>query len=337
MITLQERISARALAMRALNIIKATHIKEYTKVVDGKTVTVKQHEDSRDKWTGGAGGIHLKRTGEGKEGKWVTHDDKEIPEHAKKLVIPPAWKNVRVAPDESHDLQAIGEDSKNRVQRIYSEEATQKAADQKFSRNSELLKKQGYIFKQNEANRKSENLKTREAADCMKLIQETGIRPGSDADTGAKKKAYGATTLEARHIVISSSGSVSLQFVGKKGVELNIPVHDESTIEMLKEKKERFSDDERIFSTSDAMLREYSHTLDGGSFKPKDFRTLKGTNTAVEEIEKNPKPAKTMDEYKKRVMEIAKKVSQALGNTPIIALQSYINPFVFDVIKPISE
>ena len=31
---------------------------------------------------------------------------------------------------------------------------------------------------------------------------------------------------------------------------------------------------------------------------------------------------------------IMKKVSEKLGNTPTIALQSYINPFVFDSIKP---
>lgn len=329
-----ERIKA-TLASRAENILRAAHIKEYTKE-DG--TIVHEHEDKRKQWTGGEGGIHLKRMGDEydekqKGGKWVTHDDKEIPEHVKKMVIPPAWKNVRVAPGPEHDLQAIGEDSKDRVQRIYSEEATQRSANEKFSRNKELIEKQTKIFKQNEANRKSETPKVRENADCMKLIQETGIRPGSDTDTGAEKQAYGATTLEARHVIVTN-GKVRLQFVGKKGVDLDIPVDDESTAKMLIERKEGRKPEQKLFSTNDAALRDYSHTLDGGSFKPKDFRTLKGTNTAIEEIAAKPERCKDLKEFKARCFEIAKKVAEKLGNTPAIALQSYINPFVFDTIKP---
>jgi DNA topoisomerase IB len=328
-----QAIRRERLSRRITEIVKAAHIKTYEREIGGKMVTVHEHEDSRQKWTGGEGGIHLKRVGEGKESKWVTHEGKEIPEHAKKLVIPPAWKNVRVAPDASHDLQAIGEDAKDRVQRIYSEDATQRAANEKFSRNKELLEKQEKIFRQNEANRKNDVMSIRNHADCMKLIQETGIRPGSDADTGAEKKAYGATTLEGRHVIIEGD-KVRLQFVGKKGVNLDIPVDDADTASMLKELKKAAGDNGKLFSVTDATLRDYSHTLDGGSFKPKDFRTLKGTNTAIEEIAKIKEPAKTLKDYKKMVMAIAKKVSEKLGNTPTIALQSYINPFVFESIKP---
>ena len=279
-------------------------------------------------------GIHLKRVGEGKEGKWLTHDDKEIPEHAKKLGIPPAWKNVRVAEHPSHDLQAVGTDAKGREQRIYSDAFTEKQAQIKFARNKELIDKQKKIFAQNEANMKSDDEKTRESASCMKLIQQTGIRPGSNADTGAEKKAYGATTLLGKHVVSDDKGNVRLQFTGKKGVSLDIPVEDESTAKMLLERKQKFGDEGKLFGCSDAELRDYSHTLNGGSFKPKDFRTLKGTQTALAEIGDNPQPAANFKEYKKRVMEIAKKVAAKLGNTPTIALQSYINPFVFEGLKP---
>ena len=297
--------------------------------------------DDHGRWTSDNTGIKLHREGDTHNekgtltgGKWITESGSEIPEHVKKLGIPPAWKNVRVAPGLEHDLQAIGEDSKGRIQRIYSDEATKKAADAKFARNSELLKKQGDIFEQNEKNLKSEDFNTRENAACMKLIQQTGIRPGSEADTGAEKKAYGATTLEGRHIVVDKDFSVRLKFVGKNGVDLDIPVEDKDLAQMLKDRKARYGDDNKLFGTNDASLRDYSHKLDGGSFKPKDFRTLKGTNTAIEEIDKNPARASTFKEYKQRVMEIAKRVSEKLGNTPQIALQSYINPSVFKRIQP---
>lgn len=280
-------------------------------------------------------GIPLKRIGEGKEAKWVTHTGEDLPEYAAKLGIPPAWKNVRIAPSPDHDLQAIGTDAKGREQRIYSDAFTYHQAQIKFARNRELLQKQRSIFAQNERNLNHENKDIREAAACMKLIQQTGIRPGSDNDTKAEKQAYGATTLLGKHVIVDGT-SVRLQFTGKKGVLLNIPVEDKSTADMLVERKRSAGDDGKLFDTNDALLRKYSQTLDGGGFKPKDFRTLKGTQTAIEELGEKPERAKTMKEYKKRVMEIARKVAGKLGNTPTIALQSYINPFVFDAIKPMT-
>ena len=280
-----------------------------------------------NQWTRGTG-ISLKRTGEGKEARWVTQSGGDMPEHAKKLGIPPAWKNVEVAPGAEHDLQAIGEDAKGRTQRIYSDAFVQRQADAKFSRISELMDKRDKVFAQNEANLHSEDPAVRENAACMKLVQQTGVRPGSDTDTKAEKQAYGATTLQGRHVVVGADGGVRLKFTGKKGVALDIPVEDKDTAKMLVERKEAAGDHGKLFDTDDAGLRDYSHTLDGGGFKPKDFRTLKGTETAVAEAQKFPAP-KTFKDYKKQVMEVAKRVAAKLGNTPAIALQSYIAPHVF--------
>lgn len=313
----------------------AVHVKTYQRVDPrtGRRETVEEHEDKRTAFTGKVGGIGLKRVGEGKESRWITHDDKEVAEHVKKLGIPPAWQNVRVAPTPEHDLQAIGHDVKGREQRIYSEAFTQRQAELKFSRNKELIAKREAIFKQNDSNLESEDPVTVENAACMKLIQQTGIRPGSDSDTGAERRAYGATTLEGRHVVVEG-GEVRLKFVGKKGVDLDITVEDKATADMLVERKKKAGDSGRLFNTDSKALQKYAHTLDGGSFKPKDFRTLKGTMTAMEAIEKEPVPASSMKEFKKRVLAIAKQVADKLGNTPTIALQSYINPFVFERIKP---
>jgi DNA topoisomerase-1 len=81
-------------------------------------------------------------------------------------------------------------------------------------------------------------------------------------------------------------------------------------------------------ATNDKTLLDYTHSLDGGGFKTKDFRTHVGTATAYDLVQGQPKPT-TLAEYKKRVMDVARKVSKKLGNTPAIALQSYINPAVF--------
>jgi DNA topoisomerase-1 len=251
-----------------------------------------------------------------------------LPPHIEKLKLPPAWTDVRYSEDPNADLLAIGKDSKGRVQSVYSERFTSAQAAAKFARIEELRTKFGYVSKQNEQAQQSTDRKIKDSADCLSMIMKMGIRPGSEDDTGAKVKAYGATTLEGRHVVETSSG-VSLRFVGKKGVSLDLPVDDPDLAVMLTRRAKASGANGKLFpATTDKALLEHTHSLNGGGFKTKDFRTHVGTATAYSLVKEMPKPT-SMAEYKKRVMDVAKQVSKKLGNTPVIALQSYISPAVF--------
>ena len=107
-----------------------------------------------------------------------------------------------------------------------------------------------------------------------------------------------------------------------------------SVARILLDRKQTAGDFERLFQASDSDLRNYTKTLDGGSFKPKDFRTLLGTTIAAKQVQSDNECCKDEKQYKKRVRQVAKRVSEALGNTPAIALQSYIDPTVFSKWKP---
>src|SRR5690606_25386923 len=50
---------------------------------------------------------------------------------------------------------------------------------------------------------------------------------------------------------------------------------------------------------------------------------------ALREIEAHKEPPRTKREFQRARMEVARAVSAALGNTPTVALASYINPTVF--------
>jgi DNA topoisomerase IB len=192
-----------------------------------------------------------------------------------------------------------------------------------------LNSKFGEIEAQNARDLKSDDPVVRENAECSRLVMTTGIRPGSEEDTGAKVKAYGATTLKGEHVVVEEDGRVYLRFTGKKGVNLNIEVTDKGTAEMLARRAESAGADGQLFpKVSDQSLREYSHTLDGGGFKTKDMRTALGTREAGDQVNAMPAP-KNAKEYQKSVMAVAKRVAARLGNTPTVALQSYIHPAVF--------
>jgi DNA topoisomerase IB len=262
-------------------------------------------------------------------GNWKHESgDNELPEHISTLRIPPAWTDVKYSSDPSSDVLVSGKDVKGRVQRIYSKEFTERSSREKFERISNMLAEISEIDEQNRSAFEAGD----ENASAFELIRRTGLRPGSDVDTKAKKKAYGATTLEGRHVV-EENGKVVLKFTGKKGVDLSIPINNDELSEMLLKRKADSGENGRLFSTNAAKLRAYAKTLGSGTYKVKDLRTLVGTKTASDEVAKITEKPKNMDEYKSIVKQVAKVVSQKLGNTPTIALQSYINPTVFDKIK----
>lgn len=269
------------------------------------------------------------------DGQRLTASGGPLPAHVQALKIPPAWSDVSYAADPKADLLATGKDAKGRAQSIYSDSHDAKQAAAKFARIQELNAKIGEVTAQNEEARNSADAEKKDSADALSIIMNTGIRPGSDEDTGAAVKAYGATTLEGKHVVVTPDG-VSLKFVGKKGVSLDIKVTDPSVAQMLRDRAEKAGAGGKLFpATSQGGLLEHTHTLDGGGFKSKDFRTLKGTKTAIDEVKNTPppNPPKTEAEFRKAVMAVAKKVAAVLGNTPTVALQSYIDPAVFSAWK----
>ena len=69
-------------------------------------------------------------------------------------------------------------------------------------------------------------------------------------------------------------------------------------------------------------------TRTSGDFKTKDLRTLLAHDLAAREVAARPAPT-TQKEYDKARREVGAVVYASLGNTPAVALGSYIDPAVF--------
>lgn len=242
--------------------------------------------------------------------------------HAAKITVPPAWTHVQVAHDPNAPLQVIGRDSKGREQRIYSAEhhATQAAA--KFARISALSQALPAIDRAISADAHHDD-----SAAALMLIRRMGLRPGSEADTGAEKKAHGATNLRVRHVQLSPDGDVRLTFTGKKGVALDLKVHDREMAATLSSRMVGKSPDDRLFATNERKVGDYLHSTAPG-FKVKDLRTWMGTDVARRAVAALPTP-NTSREYRSARATVGKQVSDVLGNTPTVALASYVDPTVF--------
>jgi len=290
---------------------------------DGQWKEGDHPRDKDGKFSSGSGGgmVSVRREGS----RWVAAEGGSLPEHVGRLRIPPAWRDVRVSSDPGAALQAVGRDAKGRRVSVYSEEHSMQAAARKYARVRELSEKFEGMRRENAAAQRDE--RTREAADCLALVMGTGVRPGSDTDTGAERQAFGATTLLGRHVV-EEGGVTRLRFTGKKGVDLDLPVTDRALSRMLSERAARAGADGRLFNVSDSQLREYTAGLDGGGFRPKDFRTHLGTRTARELVAAREAP-RDEKSYRRAVMDVAREVARRLGNTPVVALASYISPTVF--------
>ena len=276
---------------------------------------------------GGGGTSYVAARRDPDSKKWLLPDNSVAPEHIQKLGIPPAWKRVEVSLDPDAAMLARGLDKKGRVQMKYSATHNAEQSAIKFKRVTELRKKRGEIFSEIERDRKNPELK--ENAECLKVIMQTGIRPGGGGDTQADFESFGATTLQGRHVRVRG-GKVSLVFVaGKsKGKESVFPVHDPDTAKMLIARKEVAGRSGNLFDTNSGSLRDYSKTKDGGGFKTKDHRTAIGTETAIGEIGRMKAP-KNKKQYKEAVKKVAVRVAETLGNTATVALKSYIDPVVF--------
>lgn len=265
------------------------------------------------------------------KGKWVPLENDELTEEdearMKALRVPPAWKNVLFSKDAKSDLQVIGTDSKGRTQYIYSAAHTAKAAAEKFARLKDFHKAVPKIRKKalNDMQDESLSQEERDTAAVIYLIDKTAFRIGSDSDTLAAKRAYGASTLLGRHVKVEGD-KVVFRFVGKKGVEINKTIRDASLASYINGK--RVKRDDKLFATSDARTRDYLKSITGEPFLVKDFRTWHGTAMALKTI-KSMKVPTTQKDFLKARREVCKKVSDHLGNTPAVALASYIDPTVW--------
>jgi DNA topoisomerase I len=272
-----------------------------------------------------------RREGKGRDARLVLADGSPAPAHVAAGKIPPQWKDVTVSLDPDADVLATGRDAAGRAKVIYRDEFHMRNAAHKFARTRAGLEWAGELHKQNQANRADPKL--REEADCTWLMQEQATRPGSDKDTAAKVKAFGATTLRAEHVVETGDG-VRLQFVGKEGVYHDHLIRNPDLAQMLLARKATAgSRGGKLFATDYDRVAKYAKSLDTGRFTPKDFRTIRANQLAIAEIGKAADPPANEKEYKARVKAVAERVSGVLGNRPAQALESYIDPAVFSAWK----
>lgn len=271
-----------------------------------------------------------------KNGKKVS-DEKSL-ERIKSLVIPPAWKYVRISPSERSKIQAVGMDTNGRVQYLYSPKFRAKRERKKF----EKIEKFGeHLPKLRKITNEHLNLdgfpREKVLALMTRLINQLYIRMGSQSSV-KKYKTYGITTLQHRHLDIKRGGKLIFNFVGKHHIKQRKILVDKEIAAILKELKNlkgkrklfRYVDDEgKVRSIKPSHFNSYLKEITAPEFSAKDFRTWGGTLLAAMELAEVGCCEDEKD-LKKRVVKAVKVVAEQLGNTPSVCRGSYIHPKVIN-------
>ncbi len=271
-----------------------------------------------------------------KNGKKVTEETSL--ERIKSLVIPPAWKYVRVSPSERSKIQAVGMDTNGRVQYLYNPKFRQKQERKKF----EKIEKFGeFLPKLRKITNEHLELKgfprEKVLALVTRLINRLYIRMGSKSSV-EKYKTYGITTLLHRHLDIKSGGKLIFNFVGKHHIKQRKILVDKELANVMKElknlkgKRKLFryiGEDGKIHPIKPSHINSYLKEITAPEFSAKDFRTWGGTLLAAMELAEIG-CCDDEKELKKRVVKAVKNVAAQLGNTPTVCRSSYIHPTVIN-------
>ena len=262
-------------------------------------------------------------------------DEREL-ERFRSLVIPPAWEDVWICPDARGHIQAVGTDRAGRRQYLYHESWRLNQDRIKFERAAQLadaLPGARRAVTMDLRGRGSD--RDRVLAAAFRIIDLGSLRIGSEEYLQANG-SRGLTTLLCRHVRIDGD-DVTLRFPAKSAQPWTSTIRDTDLAALLAEITGARGPRSRLLSWKDGTwhtiraddLNEYIRSRTRGEFTAKDFRTLHGTIVAATALAALGTGG-SRSQKAKRVSAAVEEAAQALGNTPAVARNSYIDPRIFD-------
>lgn len=254
-----------------------------------------------------------------------------------KLVIPPAYKNVWIAPYTNGHIQATGIDARGRKQYRYHPLWIKMSQGEKFTHIMEFAKHLPTI--RSTVRRDMEETKvTKEKilATIVWLLENTLIRVGNE-EYEEENKSYGLTTLKNRHAKVNSKDTVVFQFKGKSGVYHKVSIRNKKVAKILRRCKDipgqdlfQYFDENGDIQTIDSYdVNEYLKKITGQEITAKDFRTWGGTVMAAMHFNKLGL-VEEENLIKENVINTVKEVASFLRNRPATCRKYYIHPAIIE-------
>jgi DNA topoisomerase-1 len=256
--------------------------------------------------------------------------DKSVLSRIRALVIPPAWKNVWIAPFDNAHLAATGRDARGRKQyRYHPGFAAVRDAD-KYAHLADFAAGLPALRRQLKRDLKLPGLpRAKVLATIVTLLEQTLIRIGNE-DYARTNKSFGLTTLRNRHVTVKGA-ELRFLFQGKSGKQWNLALRDRRVAKVIRSCQdlpgqhlfEYRGEDGSVHDLSSSDVNAYLREITGRDVSAKDFRTWAGTVKAAMAFR-----AVTGDTSKKAVRSVIAAIADELGNTVAVCRKCYIHPQV---------
>lgn len=252
-----------------------------------------------------------------------------------RLSVPPAWRNVRIARGEGAPLQAIGFDSKGRLQYRYHPKFRAQREEEKFLRVVEFGESLPRLRRRVRMDLARSGLdRERVLASIVRIIDQGFFRVGNKK-SALLEETYGLTTVTKDHVSVRND-EVHFDFVGKWRKTHRRAVADAEVATVVRQLRRmgegalfKYVNGSGVHDVKDRDVNEYLQSIIGDRFTAKDFRTWAGTLLCSISLGLLGQ-AETKKERKRRVKKAIEATSQQLGNTPAVCRASYICPRLLD-------
>jgi DNA topoisomerase I len=259
-------------------------------------------------------------------------DDEADLERIARLAIPPAWKDVWIAPEPAAHLQATGIDARGRKQYLYHPQWREDRDELKFQDMEAFGRAQPALREriERELGRDRNLGHGRVLGLSLRLLDVGLFRVGSDR-YARENHHYGLTTLQVSQVVVRDRQAV-FDYVGKAGKRQRVSVADQEAVEVLAALRRRRSGPPELIAFRGARgwsrvhgedVNNFLRCLSGGPFSAKEYRTWNATVIAATAL------AAQRPVNSRAALLASRAAADALGNTPAVARQSYIDPRIF--------
>ena len=299
----------------------ARDTREAAKAVGLRYVSGQQSGISR---MGTPGRFHYR----GPDGKGIK--DRKTLGRIKRLAIPPAWREVWIAPSADAHLQATGRDARGRKQYRYHADFAQIRDAVKYAHLVEFAAALPDLRRRLKRDLKQPGLpREKILAAVVTLLEQTLIRIGNE-DYARTNHSFGLTTLRNRHVKVKGT-EVRFLFKGKSGKQWSLSLRDRRVAKVVRSCQELpgqnlfeyRGDDGAVHGVSSSDVNDYLREISGHDITAKDFRTWAGTVKAAMGFRVQEGPF-----TKKAVRSVIAAVAEELGNTVAVCRKCYIHPGV---------
>ncbi len=252
-----------------------------------------------------------------------------------RLRIPPAWREVRIAPGDAAPLQAVGVDKKGRTQYLYHSRFRQQREEAKFRRVVAFGESLPALRRRVRADLKKPALERDHVLAAMvRLIDQGFFRIGNDKSAEAES-TFGLSTVRGSHVKVEGD-RIAFDYVGKWRKTYQKTIRDAEVASLVVRLKRtggaelfKFVNGSRIIDVKDRHVNDYIQKIVGEEFTAKDFRTWAGTLLSFIALNMQGQGA-TKTERKRKVKKAIAAAAKQLGNTPAVCRSSYICPRLLD-------